>query len=156
MASRLVIASLALATFGLPIQAFATGSLECVIADDNLDFAFHSLFNYTGAAPLFQLGGEFASKVPSTVASLKKFEIVDTDLKQQWFEGKDLKLKFYKETSGDKEPFGAVELTIETATSDEDETSYAGTYRLEVTPEPKPDVETVPVKLEGKVACSAG
>ena len=157
MISKLKYCALALAIACLPMKAFATGSLECVIEDKNLDFDFHALFTYTGKSPLFQTGGNAALKVPETYNTLKKFEIDASDLKQQWFEGKDLRLQFYRETSGDALPFAAVELTIVTASpGGDDETVYDGLYRLEVTPAVKAGAESVPVKLEGKVSCSAG
>ena len=157
MQKKIRLFGLALAVACLPIPALATGSLECVIADANLDFDFHGLFPYSGAAPLFQIGGHADLKEPETQETLKTFEVVAVDLKQQWFEGSDLRLQFYRETSGGSTPFAAVKLNIiAVSPGGDDETVYEGSYRLEITPEVKPGSEAVIIKREGKVSCSAG
>ena len=153
MKRRLMKTLLAVGLLGIPINASATGNLDCSISDQNLDFVFESLFSYSLNTPLLQPKVSFESKNAKTSASLKKLEIDKLHLIQQWVEGKDLRLQFYAET--ESVPFAAVKLSIET-TVDEDEISYSGKYRLEITPEVVPDKESEVIKLEGKAACSAG
>jgi hypothetical protein len=159
MRSSLKYCALALGIFCLPLKAFATGNLDCMISDKNLDFTFESLFSYSGSSPLFQSKVSFESRNPRTFAGLKKLDALPVI--QQWFEGKDLRLQFYKETEGDAVPFAAVKLTIETVIG-EDENSYSGTYRLEITPAVAPGKQSLPgtesetIKLEGPASCSAG
>jgi hypothetical protein len=155
MKSSLKCCALALGIACLPLTASATGNLDCTINDQNLDFTFESLFSYSGSSPLFQSKVSFESKHPQTFASLKKLEIDGLPVIQQWFEGKDLRLQFYKETEGDTVPFASVKLTIETVVG-EDENSYSGTYKLEITPAVVPGKESEVIKLEGPASCSAG
>lgn len=155
MKSSLAYCALALGIACIPIKASATGNLDCMISDHNLDFIFESLFSYSGSSRLFQSKASFESKNPQTFASLKKLEMDALPVIQQWFEGKDLRLQFYKETEGDDIPFAAVKLTIETVVG-EDENSYSGTYMLEITPAVVPGSESEVIKLEGPASCSAG
>ena len=155
MKSSLKCCALALGIVCIPLKASATGNLDCMINDQNLDFTFESLFSYSGSSPLFQSKVSFESKNPKTFASLKKLEMDALPVIQQWFEGKDLRLQFYKETEGDAVPFASVKLTIETVVG-EDENSYSGTYRLEITPAVVAGQENEVIKLEGPASCSAG
>jgi hypothetical protein len=133
----------------------ATGNLDCAIDDPNIDFAFESLFSYSGNGPLFQSKLNFESRHPETSSALRTLGIEKLRLIQQWVEGRDLRLQFYAETEGAALPFAAVKLTIET-TAGEDEISYGGRYRLEITPEVVPGKDSEIVRLEGDAACSAG
>ncbi|MBL0370562.1 hypothetical protein JJB09_00845 [Rhizobium sp. KVB221] len=154
MKSQLQYAAAAFAIAFLPTSASATGGLNCGIHDANLDFEFEALYNYAGTSPLMQIRGEFAAKSPKAYPTLKKFPIERGDLIQQWFEAKDLKLQFYRETTGDNVPHAAVKLTIE-AVSGDDEIGYEGNYTLVVTPAVA-DSESELITLNGKVGCSAG
>lgn len=155
MTSKLKFYALALAIACIPFKALATGNLDCTINDTNLDFTFESLFSYSGNGPLFQSKLSFQSKNEKTYATLKTLDQDRFRLIQQWVEGKDLRLQFYAETEGDGVPFAAVKLTIE-ATAGEDEISYAGGYRLEITPAVVAGGESEKITLNGKTACSAG
>lgn len=155
MTSTLKYSALALAIACIPLKALATGNLDCTINDANLDFTFESLFSYSGNGPLFQSKLSFQSRHEKTFAALKTMDQDRFRLIQQWVEDKDLRLQFYSETEGDGVPFAAVKLTIET-TAGEDEISYDGGYRLEITPAVVSGSESETIKLEGKAACSAG
>jgi hypothetical protein len=155
MKHRSAASILSLAALGMPLKAAATGGLDCAISDGNLDFSYQALFSYSASSPLFQSKGEFVSKHPKTFAELRTLDTEKLRLIQQWYEGKDLKLQFYAETQGGKVPFAAIKLSIET-TADEDELSYNGEYRLEITPAVADNADNVTIKLSGKVACSAG
>lgn len=155
MTRKLKRASLVIGLVILPLDAFATGGLDCRIEDKNLDFAYEALFNYSGISPLFQDRLTFRSKHPDTAKSLAKLDVTTFRRIQEWFEGKDLRLQFYAETEGENVPFAAIKLTIETVMG-EDEINYDGSYRLEITPEVGAGKEGEIIGLEGKVACSAG
>ncbi len=155
MKRRLAKAILALGAVCIPMSAAATGNLDCTISDGNLDFEFEALFSYSLDSPLFQPKLAFESKNPHTFAGLKTLDANRLGLIQQWFEGRDLRLQFYSETEGDAVPFASVKLTIETVTG-EDENSYAGRYRLEITPAAMPGKGGETIKLEGQASCSAG
>lgn len=155
MKRRLAKAFLALGLLCTPFTASATGNLDCVIRDENLDFVFESLFSYSLNTPLFQPKASFESKNPKTFPALKTLDMEKLRLIQQWVEGKDLRLQFYAETDGDNVPFASVKLSIETVVG-EDEIQYDGTYRLEIAPAVTPGVESQSIRLEGKATCSAG
>jgi hypothetical protein len=147
---------MALALACLPGTAWATGNLGCSADDANLSLNFEALFSYDGLSPLFQLSGTIEPKHKKTYATLKKIEIKPATLIQQWFEGDDLKLQFYAETSGEKVPHAYVKLTIDAKKDGEDDFGYHGGYKLEILPEIVSGNESETIKLEGKVDCSAG
>lgn len=140
---------------GLPADAFATGGLDCEINDANLDFHYEALFSYSANSPLFQSRAKFEARHPKTDPALKTLDASSLRLIQQWYEDKDLKLQFYAETEGGKQPFASVKLTIRTVASD-DEISYAGKYRLEIQPAVVDGQDSEMIVREGDVACSAG
>jgi hypothetical protein len=139
----------------VPLPAAATGNLDCTIDDANLDFVFESLFSYSLNGPLFQPKASFRSKNPRTFPPLATLDMTKLRLIQQWVEGKDLRLQFYAETEGAAVPFAAVKLTIETVVG-EDENSYGGTYRLDITPAVTPGTDSETITLAGSASCSAG
>jgi len=155
MKQKLLTITGAFALLCLPLQAGATGGLDCSISDANLDFHYEALFSYSANSPVFQGKAEFVSKHPKTHPALKMLDAEKLRLIQQWYEGKDLRLQFYAETEGNDVPFASVKLTIET-TAAEDELSYDGAYKLEITRAVNANTESDTVALAGKVSCSAG
>lgn len=136
-----------------PSMAWATGGLGCGIDDNNVKFDFESLFSYSDIGGLFQIRGEMEVKDKRVYETLKKLTLNDTDLKQQWFRGNDLKLMIYRETEGDGVPFASIKLIIEATKPPEEDFGYEGKYQLTVEPAGS-DNEAFTV--EGKVGCSAG
>lgn len=139
----------------LPTMASATGGLGCGIDDKNLTFSFESLFSYSDIGGLFQIRGDMAVKDKRVYKTLQKLTLEDTDLKQQWTRNKDVKLMFYRETSGDGVPFASVKLIIEATQPADEDFAYSGKYQLTV----QPAVEggsTDSFTVEGDVGCSAG
>jgi hypothetical protein len=145
----------AAAIFCLPASAFATGNLGCTIEDKNLDLDFEAIYSYSDIGGLFQLRGTLDAKSPKVYKSLRKFEIKDDDLRQQWFRGEDLKLMLYRETVADGEPHASVKLIIEAKRPSEDDMGYDGTYALTIEPAVTGS-ESQSVTVKGKVSCGAG
>lgn len=137
----------------LPGTASATGGLGCGIDDKNAKLEFESLFSYSDIGGLFQIRGVLESKDKRTYAALQKITLEETDLKQQWFRGDDVKLMLYRETEGNGVPFASVKLIIEANKPPEEDFGYEGKYWLTVQPAGG-DAEAFTV--EGKVGCSAG
>ncbi len=87
---------------------------------------------------------------------LANFDIDSGQLAHHWFAGPQLKLHIYKERAA-AAPLGYVELVVETNQSEDDETSFAGNYKLVIF-----DVGALFVsegttwRAEGKVSCSVG
>ena len=138
----------------LPTVASATGGVGCSINDANMDFGFEALFGYGSDSPLFQVQAQIDVKSDKVPPSLKKVEMDGTYLKQQWFEGKDIKLLLFAETKEGAAPYGSVKLVVEAVQADDDELSYPGSYVL--TLQNGPSDEHEPVVLKGKIECSAG
>jgi hypothetical protein len=156
MRSMLGKIALAAMVAGLPASAFATGNLDCGIDDANLKFTFESLFGHGVISPLLQPRTSFESKNPNIHKTLQSFETDGSFLKQQWFEGRDLKLLFYAETEGDGVPFASVKLKIEAVQPPDEDFAYAGKYELVIQPPVSGDTTPDPVTLVGDVGCSAG
>jgi hypothetical protein len=114
------------AIVAMPVVASATGGLGCGIDDKNLKFDFESLFSYSDIGGLFQIRGELEARDKRVYKTLQKLALEETDLKQQWFRGNDLKLMIYRETEGDGVPFASVKLIVE-ATKPPEEAMKANT-----------------------------
>ena len=155
MTLRLKTWLLAAALLSAPLTASATGGVDCRIDDRNLKLEFEAAFSYSDIGGMFQARGRLAPKQARTFKTLKKIELKDADVGQQWFRGDDLKLMLYRETEGDGVPHAFVKLIIETTKPPEEDFAYSGTSVLTVQPAVvKGDEEAVTVK--GKVKCSAG
>lgn len=143
----------ALAAF--PGIASATGGLGCGIDDKNVKLDFESLFSYSDIGGLFQVRGELEAKDKRVYKTLQKLTLEDSDLKQQWFRGNDVKLMLYRETVGDGVPFASVKLIIEANKPPEEDFGYDGKYTLTIQPAAEGG-ESEAFTVEGKVGCSAG
>ncbi len=155
MKRKLFIWLAAAVVFGLPSGGFATGNLLCSADDENMTFEVEAIFSYSDIGGLFQLAGTLNSRLPATYDTLRRIDIVDADLKQQWFRGDVLKLMLYRETDGEGVPHAAVRLIVEAERSADDELTYVGKYRLTVEPAVEGG-ESLPVTVEGDMACEAG
>ncbi|MCB1445702.1 MAG: hypothetical protein KDJ87_07850 [Rhizobiaceae bacterium] len=139
----------------MPATAFATGGVGCAIDDGNLQLDFDAAFSYSDIGGVFQARGILDSRMSGTYETLKKMQITDADIRQQWFRGDDLKLMIYRETEGDGVPHAFVKLIVETTKPPEEDFAYGGSYVLTIQPAVvRGDEEAVTV--EGKVTCSAG
>src|SRR4051812_3598374 len=113
-------AAFALAITCLPLNALATGGVDCSVQDGNVDFSFEAIFGHGVVTPLMQVRASLDIKGPKLHGAVKAIAMDGSQLKQQWFRGSDLKLLFYVETTEKDAPFGAATLTIE-ATQPSDE-----------------------------------
>lgn len=148
--------ALAAVLAGLPTAASATGNLDCGIDDANLKFDFSALFGHGVVSPLMQGHARFESENPAIAEPLRLFESDGTFLVQQWFEGRDLKLMFYRETEGEGVPFASIKLKIDALQPPDEDFGYVGKYQLVIQPPIKDGETSEPVTLEGDVGCSAG
>lgn len=137
---------LAAAFLSMPIQAWATGDLDCEIKDDNLVFDFNTLINRgTG---LF-LGGEtrFETVRPEVVKALRKLDQNKLQLVHSWYEGSEIRLLFYAEHQDDHVDFASVRLAVLAAADANDD--FVGKYTLTI------DGPQAAV-LQGKTSCMVG
>lgn len=155
MKSKLAILALISSLFALPGVASATGGLGCGIDDANVKFDVEALFSYSDIGGLFQIRGEMEVKDKRVAKTLRKLTLEDTDLKQQWLRDNDVKLMFYRETTGDGVPFASVKLIVEATKPPEEDFGYDGKYWLTIVPAVEGG-ESEAVTVEGKVGCSAG
>lgn len=153
MKRTIVFSTLLAGLVALPTMASATGGLGCGIDDNNVKLDFESLFSYSDIGGLFQIRGALESKDKRTYQTLQKIALEETDLKQEWFRGNDVKLMLYRETEGDGVPFASVKLIIEANKPPEEDFGYDGKYWLTV--QPAGDGAEA-FTVEGKVGCSAG
>ena len=137
-------------------SAHATGSLDCAIGDDNVDFAVTAVFSYSGNPGLTQVEGELALKKGDPAPSLEFLAIEKTDLVQQWIDGRDLRLQFYRETADTAPAFGSVQLTITTASDEDGDLDFKGKYRLVISGTGREGGDDAARILEGNATCSAG
>lgn len=136
--------------------AGATGSLDCAIDDKAVEFNAHIVFSHGLAAAFTNQQFELKLKAKGAPEDFKDLALDAAALTHHWFHGKELKLHLYHERTQGRH--GSVELVIETreARKPEDEGSFAGTYRLEVSDLPEGQSEAKTWVYKGKAACSAG
>jgi hypothetical protein len=152
---RVLLVGAALIASSLP--AVASGSLDCSIKDKSVQIELHSGITRGMGGPFFDFKAELKTSLPSVPKDLQAVTFEMEHLAQRWLDDREAKLVVYREREGDG-PHGSVEMTIETKRiKKDDEGFYAGTYVLEINetaaegkPQPKP------VKLRGRITCSAG
>jgi hypothetical protein len=140
-----------------PGAAHATGSMDCSFSDSNGEFTFAALFDYQGNRPLFQISGNFVSSENRLPSALRRVELNDKVLIQQWYEGNEIRLQLFVETVDGAKPYSSEKITVKTSQLVDDELSYEGRYKLEITPPPASGGQSPEVMTrEGDVHCSAG
>jgi hypothetical protein len=115
MRNHLAPAILALLLAGGP--AVASGGVSCAADDKAIRFSAQAGIN--------NLGSEFFS-FNASLDTPKDFRKLDLSkhLTQRWFDGRNLKLRLYRERS--TEPHGSVDLVIEAWLRKDDELDYRG------------------------------
>ncbi len=110
--------------------AFASGGFSCTVDDKVLSLDAESAFSHGLGEGLLNFHGTAEIRDPFAPDSLRKVKLEPGHLPHHWLSGNELKLRIYSETTDG--PFASFDLTVETTSSEADDPSYNGTYRLQI------------------------
>ncbi|MFK8249986.1 hypothetical protein [Ancylobacter terrae] len=129
--------------------ALASGGFDCSASDGKVKLAVSGgVSRGLGGRP-FNVEGTLEVLKAKVAADFRKVAFTGDDLAQNWLDGRELRLRLYRERAGDT-PHGYVEIAI--VTRAKDELDFAGTYTVEVYEADTGSDGKVTIK--GKVACS--
>lgn len=109
------------------LPAAATGGFSCLAGDQSLSFKAEAATSRGMGGVILDLRASIAVKLEGISDDLRKVAL-DGALTHSWIDGDELKLQFYHERS--VEPFGSLDLVVETAAVDEG--AYRGHYALTI------------------------
>lgn len=148
---NLIKTTLATASLLLPVQAWATGNADCIIDEAGLHVTFEALYSYGGTGALFQSRTALEFSDPKFAPEKWTMELDQSNLKEQWFVGNDLKLMLYGQHGGNE-----LTLEIETVRKSEDDSDFEGRYRLAIGAKIGSDLAEGGYLKRGRVSCMAG
>lgn len=135
-------------TLAFPATGSASGGFECTGDDKRVAFTLRGGLPHGLPGRPFQLEGTLSLKDAKVPKDLRETAWTGEHLVQNWLDGRDFRLNFYREREG--EPFASVELIVTTRRADEG--NYRGAYEVKLF---MADTgEDGAVTLKGKVACS--
>jgi hypothetical protein len=136
----------------LAVPAHATGGFSCSIEDSNLTFEANAVVPHGMGGPFLQLQTSTKITLAEAPADFQQPDL-NASLVHHWISGTEFNLLFYKEREGDQ-PYAHVELTIETDADPEEESTYKGTYTLDLMYMKNPgDSEATIKNVTGSVSC---
>lgn len=133
--------------------AGATASLTCSATDRSLAFSAQAIVGHGLGEALSGFRGNIQLLMRNTPEALRELEFAGEHLTHHWVNGRELKLRLFREGAGDSG--GSVELVVETRAVTNDDPKHRGSYLLNVT---LPLVEGHPktLKARGRATCSLG
>jgi hypothetical protein len=136
--------------------AHASAGFSCSIEDKALRVSVEGAFSRGVGEGVINFGGRLEVLAKATPEDLRRLDLERENLTQTWINGRDLKLRMYRERAG-AAPHGYVELVLETRQSSRDELEYAGAYVLTVHHlVSEQDSQGKTFTARGKARCSAG
>jgi hypothetical protein len=136
--------------------AQASAGFSCSIEDKALKLGVEGAFSRGVGEGVINFGGKLEVLAKATPEDFRNVDLERENLTQTWINGRDFKLRMYRERTGSA-PHGYVELVVETRQSSRDELEYAGSYVLTVHHlASEQDGEGKTVTVRGKARCSAG
>jgi hypothetical protein len=137
--------------------AQASAGFSCSVEDKALKVGVEGAFSRGVGEGVINFAGKLEVLAKATPDDLRNVDLEREHLTQTWINGRDLKLRMYRERTGNALPHGYVELVMETRQSARDELEYAGTYVLTVHHlASEQDSEGKTFTARGKARCSAG
>lgn len=151
---RYLLASCAL--FLLSGNAFASGGIWCETEAAPAEINVHGGVSRGMGGQLFSFEGKVAIADQSVPEDLRKLEFTREHVAQYWFDGDSVNLVLYRERDADK-LYGSVEISVETKAKegDDEEGSYAGSYKVMVSYATDENSEGKQVDLTGAINCFA-
>jgi hypothetical protein len=132
--------------------AAATSTVACSISDANLAFEADATVGHGFGESFTRLAGRIEIRAKAAPDGLRKLEFELEHLAQRWFYGNDLKLRLFRERSGDG-PHASVELIVETKRPAKDKNDFRGSYVLNMNQLVGTEEKTVTIR--GRAKCQA-
>jgi hypothetical protein len=127
---RAILSTLAVLCLGVT-PAAATAAVDCSFSDENLAFDAGATVSHGFGESFARFTGKLEIRAKAAPDDLRKLELDLEHLTQRWFYGNDLKLRLYRERSGEG-PHASVELIVETRRASKDKNDYRGSYVLNI------------------------
>ena len=125
--------------------------------DKTLKLSVEGAFSRGVGEGVINFGGRIEVLAKTTPDDFRSVDLEREHLTQTWINGRDLKLRMYREREGNAAPHGYIELLLETRQSSRDELEYTGSYVLTVFHlKSGQDSEGKTLSARGKAKCSAG
>jgi hypothetical protein len=135
--------------------AFASAGLSCEASDKTMKLSLEAGISRGVGEDFFSFKGELEILAAGIPKDFQKIEVAKEHLTQRWLDGRNLKLKIYREREG--EPHGYVDIVIEAWPRKDEEDQFRGGYTLTIFDmSVKKDGEGKTTTLKGRVTCSAG
>ena len=139
-------------------HANASAGVSCTAADASAELEIEAAFTRGLGGGIINFSADLEVLLPNTPRDFRKSAFKRKDVSQVWWYGPEFRLQIYRERL-DKLPYGSINVVIDAkmGTADDDEGTYRGTYKIEISyREKKSDVEPKTLTGEGKVECIAG
>ena len=134
--------------------AQASAGLSCEASDKTVKLELEAGISRGVGEGFFSFKGELEILAPGAPKDFRKVTFEKEHLTQQWLDGRNLKLRVYRERDGALH--GYVDLVIEAWPRKDEEDAYRGGYTLTIFDVPKADADGKTTVLKGRVSCSAG
>jgi hypothetical protein len=154
-APRILVAVLA-GLLGCPLPARATVGFFCGGEDDAVKFGINGAYGTSLGAGLAAFGADIEIGLPSVPGELRKLQLDRSQVRQDWFVGRDIKFLMRFEPV-DSAPYREVILIVQAQRGEEEESAYLGRYSLRIRwMPPVAGAEPKELKSDGEVTCGTG
>jgi hypothetical protein len=137
-------------------NAFASGGIWCETGAAPAEINVHGGVSRGMGGQLFSFEGKVSIADQSVPEDLRKLDFAREHVTQYWFDGDSVNLVLYNERDAGK-LHGSLEISIETKAlkGDDNEGSYAGSYKVMVAYATEDSPEGKQVDLTGAINCFA-
>jgi hypothetical protein len=151
--ARNIVAAASLFTL-VATSAHASAGMSCEASDKAVKLAIEAGISRGVGDDFFSFKGELDILAPGAPKDFRKIVFEKDNLTQRWLDSRNLKLRIYRERTG--EPHGHVDIVIEAWPRKDEELEYRGGYVLTIFDIPKAGADGKTTTLKGRVTCSAG
>lgn len=135
-------------------SAHASAGLSCEASDKAVKLALEAGLSRGVGDDFFSFKGELDILAPGAPKDFRKVVFEKEHLTQRWLDGRNLKLRIYRERAG--ELHGYVDIVIEAWPRKDEEDEFRGGYVLTIFDIPKAGADGKTTVLKGRVTCSSG
>lgn len=141
-----------LVVLGTTTMAAASGGLSCEATDEAVSLSLEGGVTRGMGSALFSFSARLELRSDEVRQDLRLTEFAREHVAQYWLDGEMLKLRLYRERTGDA-PHGYVEVIVETVRGDDD--TDRGDYIVAVYDMAEAAADEVePVQFTGAVTCA--
>lgn len=135
--------------------AQASAGLSCEAHDKSVKLVIEAGISRGVGDDIFSFRGELEILATGVPKDFQQVSFDKDNLTQRWLDSRNLKLRLYRERSG--EPHGSIDIVIEAwPRKGAEDIEFRGGYVLTVFDIPKPGADGKTLILKGRVTCSTG